>query len=338
MGGFVRFFSYHNAVPIALSFVTLSFGAALASSEDVRGTVYSSETRTVSVDNTYIANKDLEMYLPRAEITSVTEDDADYFVAYELTTIDVVDAVWQDVVRTQTMRVSKQLLGETTDLGLYVTRQLSELVASELSRLRETQVLERRIVTPRVIATEYSGLVGRFLDPTIEELPGYVPVIAPVEAAIVSQESTGSGNGSTGGAPASLAVTLLGENPARVVRGGEYRDLGVAVHGARGEVVIRAFINDGPERSVGSIVLDTTYDRVWHIRYEANDASGQSASAERYVLVGDAQLLGASAPLTEPQPKPSTDPASSPAGTSSESGAAPPAPPEIPTDSATTTP
>ena len=193
------------------------------------------------------------------------------------------------------MRVAKAMLGDTIDLGLYVTDELGEVVAAELERLKETQALERRQVTTRTIATEYSGLVGKFLDPTIDELPGYVPLVTPPEPAQAAAA------GSTGGIPASSAsqsrgapvLTVLGDNPARVPRDGAYRDLGVAVSGGRGTVTVRAYVNGGPERAVGSIVVDTSFDRVWHIRYEASDGEGNVGSAERYVLVGDAQMPGA---------------------------------------------
>lgn len=281
--------------------MTLSFGAAFAASEDVRDGIYSAETRTVAVDNTYIANRDLSAYLPRAEIISVTEDDENYYVSYQLSTIDVVDAVWRDVVKDASLRVSKAFLGEHLDLGLHVTKELGQVVASELDRLRETQLIERRQVTPQVVATEYGGLVGRFLDPTIQELPGYVPVVTPPQPPPQVAAAGGAAPGQA--VPAQQAdgapvLTVLGDSPVVVPRGAEYRDLGVTVSDSpTSDLPVRAYIDGGPERTVGSIVLDTTYDRVWHIRYEATDGDGNTGTAERYVLVGDAVMPG-----TEPPP------------------------------------
>lgn len=159
--------------------------------------ILSAEQTVISVDNTYVANKDFSSYTPSVRITDVTEDDEYYYVNYDFTTIDLQDYAWQDIVKSgQVMRVSKADLGPYRDLGLYVTRQLKQLVDRELARLKETQNIEKENIRHKVVATAYGGLVGAFLDDKTEEIPGYKPVVeppappAPQPIAQVPQEPT----------------------------------------------------------------------------------------------------------------------------------------------------
>lgn len=301
----MHFFSYNNAVPIALSFMTLSFGAAFASSEEVRESVYRAEESVVSIDNTYIANKDLAQYAPSVRILEVTEDTENYYVTYELTTIDIVEYVWQDITKRETMRVAKSVLGTEIDLGLYVTRQLNEVTNGELARLRETQKFERQAVSQKVVATKYGGLVGRFLDVKTDTLPGYQPVVVPppnqraLAAASTGgstqspQTSTQSSSPTPVPAPTQTVgapeLEVLGANPARVPVGASYVDLGVVVHDPPdNNASVYAYLNDSDFRyAVGTITIDTSTDGTWLIRYVATDADGNTAAAERTVIVGN---------------------------------------------------
>jgi hypothetical protein len=173
----MHFLRYDNAVPIVLGIVFLgATGAYAATNPDA---IYSETQEVLSVDNTYIVEKDLSGYTPRVEITGVTEDDLNYYVAYRFSTIDVQDYVWQDVVKDERLQVEKQFLGSSLDLGLYATKQLKELIDNELARLTEVQAAERTRVSQKVVATAYGGLIGTFLDETTEALPGYTPVVTP---------------------------------------------------------------------------------------------------------------------------------------------------------------
>ncbi|PIR83809.1 hypothetical protein COU18_02380 [Candidatus Kaiserbacteria bacterium CG10_big_fil_rev_8_21_14_0_10_51_14] len=175
---FLRFLQYHNAVPIAFSIMLLGAGGLYAATNPEA--ILSAEQTVISVDNTYVANKDFSSYTPSVRITDVTEDDDYYYVEYDFSTIDLLDYTWQDLVKNgQVMRVSKADLGPYRDLGLYVTRQLKQLVDRELARLKETQDIEKENIRHKVVATAYSGLVGAFLDDTTEEIAGYEPVVEP---------------------------------------------------------------------------------------------------------------------------------------------------------------
>ena len=317
MKGFVRFLAYHNAVPISISMVLLTSGAAFAASPEVRSevsnAVLSTDTQVIAMDNTYIANKDLSSYTPRVLITGVTEDADSYYVAYRLTTIDVREHVWQDVVVGDTMKVDKALLGASRDLGEYATAQLGQTIDHEASKLREVQQIERRQVTQKTVSIVYGGLVGKFMDDTTEVLPGYTPVIVPpppeviarsnaqaegqAAAAAVAEVSPPSANDTL--PPATIPVPappqvnvsggpqiqILGNNPARITVKTSYIDLGVIALDAAGvNLGVRVFVNDSEKSSVQ---LDTYTVGTWHIRYETIDGAGRMATAERIVEVYD---------------------------------------------------
>src|SRR3989344_4510311 len=157
MSRLLHFLRYDNAVPIALGILFLGATGVFAATDPEA--IYSAQEHVLSVDNTYLARKDLAAWTPRAEITGVTEDAENYYVAYRFTTIDNHDYVWQDVVKDETMTVSKADLGQYRDLGIYVTEQLRQKIGREFERLRETQAREKKNVTEKMVATAYSGLI-----------------------------------------------------------------------------------------------------------------------------------------------------------------------------------
>ncbi|MBI4088438.1 hypothetical protein HY418_03635 [Candidatus Kaiserbacteria bacterium] len=171
------FFQYHNAVPIALGLLFLGAGGAFAATSPE--TIFSKEETVVSVDNTYLVNKDLERWTPTAVVREVAEDEDNYYVTYEFSTIELIDYVWSDVVQGKIMTISKANLGEYDDLGFYVTKELKQKIDRTLAYLKEVQAIERKQVSLKQVATVYSGLIGKMLDNTTETLPGYVPVVTP---------------------------------------------------------------------------------------------------------------------------------------------------------------
>ncbi|HEV7449436.1 MAG TPA: hypothetical protein VGP13_02780 [Candidatus Paceibacterota bacterium] len=188
----INFITYNNAVPIALGVLFLGGGVTFAATNPQA--VLSTQQKAVSVDNTYLARLDLSLYTPRVDITAVSQDVDAYYVSYTLSTVDVADAVWRDVVKKQSLEVSKSLLGGR-DLGLYVTVQLRDLVSHEEDRLKESQDIARKQISQKQVATVYGGLVGTFLDEKTETLPGYTPVVplpvkAPTEPASTPEATT----------------------------------------------------------------------------------------------------------------------------------------------------
>lgn len=177
MNRLLNFLQYHNAVPVALGILVLGAGATFAATNPQA--MYSQTQTPVSVDNTYIANKELSSYTPRAQIVQITEDADNYYVDYDFLTIDVQEYVWRDVSRRITLTVAKSALSGG-NLAAYVTEQIKQNLDHEIDRLRESQTIARRSVSQKTVATTYGGLIGAFLDETTETLPGYVPPQEPV--------------------------------------------------------------------------------------------------------------------------------------------------------------
>lgn len=366
MQGLTRFLKYNNLVPITLSLLLLSFGGALAASPEVRegvaGSVYSESQTVLSVDNTYIASKDLSSYTPRVEIVGVTEDTDSYYVAYRLITIDVQEYVWQDVAKDDVMTVAKSAI-EGRDLGVYVTEQLKQIIDRQVAYLREVQEIERQSVSQKVVATAYSGLVGKLLDDTTEVLPGYVPVVTPVvaiESASTGAESTPS-SGQVAGVstenpdagvpstpqPASGSISvggdasdqtpptlqILGNNPARIMQGNTYSDLGVVVtDNVNRNLGAQYYVNG---KHVLEVQINTQEPGEWVIRYEAIDQAGNKGYAERVVIVYEIPA-GTPRPQTGTPAPESAGASSTPAAPSGETETAPT--PEISSSTETTTP
>lgn len=212
----LNFLKYNNALPIAISIALLGGASAFAATDP--NAVLATQQQVLSVDNTYLVNKDLSAYTPKIEITSVTEDSDNYYVNYTLYTIDLKDYVWQDIARDETMTVSKADLGPYRDLGVYVEGKMSDIVNRELARLKETQADARSNPSQEVVATQYGGLVGKFLSPTTQTLPGYTPVVtppAPPPPAQTASAATPSTPNATPTPPSSTAPdTSSTSNPA----------------------------------------------------------------------------------------------------------------------------
>ena len=327
MGSFLHFLQYNNAVPIALAVVFLGAGGVFAATNPE--TLYRSESTAISIDNTYIAGKDLSSYTPQLRIMGVTEDAEIYYVSYELSTIDIVDAIWQDVVKKDVLKVHKSVLGEYGDLGLYATEQFKQIVDREASYLREVQEIEKKNVTQKVVATAYAGLVGALLDTTTETIPGYVPVVLPPEPEVpmsgtttttqsesaqssvstdappVVEPPTVDGSASASNQPPS--IQLLGESMVRIPLGGSYADLGVVVSNDDNHS-LAVYVND-ESVALGQIAIDTTVVGSYRIRYVAIDSAGAMASIEREVIVFDpaAVVPETQVPVPDtasPQPEP----------------------------------
>lgn len=304
---FWRFLKYNNAVPITLSLILLSFGTTLAASPEIRegvaGAVLSSESTVVSVDNTYIAGKDLSSYTPRVEIVSVTEDAETYFVGYRFHTIDVKDSVWQEVTKEETLKVAKDAL-DGRELGVYVTRELKQRVDRELALLVEVQQIERRQVTQKTVATSYSGLIGTFIDERTYIAPEYVP---PPESPAVAEAGETPPPSSPPSSPTSGDTTpptlqVLGNNPATLQLGEVYNDLGVVVTDNSGaDLGYKSYLNG---TLVMQVQIPSTVHATYTIRYEATDGAGNVGSVERTVIMG----TGTPAPEVVEEPQASTTP------------------------------
>lgn len=301
-----HFLQYHNAVPLFLGVLFLGSGVAFASSEAVRNTVFDSQEELRSVDNSRIIHVDLAQYAITIEITNVTQDDDFYYVSYLLNTIDVVDAVWQDVAKERVLQVAKTaILGK--DLGTHASKELAQVRDGERVRLQSTQEIERAIgESAKTVATVYTGLVGRFLDEETEVFAGYQAVVEEQPAEpyadhiVRNPQPSPTTDDAAGGEPQGETVTIvgdpgdtepptitiLGNNPARVALNAQYSDLGAYVsdNQSSGALGYKTFL-DGVEVSV--VEIDTSTTTTYTITYGAADSVGNTASAQRTVAVFD---------------------------------------------------
>ncbi len=336
----LNFFKYNNAFPIMLGVIFLGSGAAFAAVDPEA--VYSAQQEVISVDNTYIAGKDFTLWTPRILINEVTEDADNYYVAYALTTIDVVDYAWRDAAKNNVMTVSKADLG-VRDLGVYVTGQFRNIIQNELAYLTEVQTNAKKAISQKIVATTYGGLIGKFLDSTTETLPGYVPVVQPPTASndqaasvLAGSQTTNSSLPTTnsGGSSNLMSLQVLGNNPARVAVGGGYLDLGVlSVNPTNPNIGYHAFVNGIPSDPPS---IDTSTTSAHVIEYRATDQAGNHLKVVRIVLVGDAPDPGGAINKAgnvptivqgeikppEPEPAPAPAPTSAPAAAPVETPAA----------------
>ncbi|MDO8552007.1 MAG: hypothetical protein Q7S01_00580 [bacterium] len=173
----IHFIQYHNFFTIAVMVVFMGASVSFAASSDVRQSVLAQTEVARSVDNSYIVNTDFDSYDMGLKIQSVTEDADNYYVGYAYDNVTVVDYVWQPVSTAESMKVSKKELSGR-DLGLYVAGQLGQIIDQQLAYLKEVQKKEKKNgATQKVLATEYSGLVGQFLSTEEKTFDGYAPVV-----------------------------------------------------------------------------------------------------------------------------------------------------------------
>jgi hypothetical protein len=179
MKNFAHFLKYNNTVPLVFGVLFLGAGATFAASPEARDAVMDSQTAITEVDNSYLLENTIGDETVTITIGSVTETATEYFIEYQMGTMEVRDGVWQPSVRIGTLVVNKEsVVGR--DLGLYAEEEIAEVHAAEVRLLKETQAAERRAgITPKVVTTEYSGLVGQFFDPNQEVFPQYDPQIDP---------------------------------------------------------------------------------------------------------------------------------------------------------------
>lgn len=175
MKSFFHFLQYNNALPIAIVVIFMATGSAFAATNPE--VFVSSKQQVVSPDNTYVINTNISGLDFNLKILDIKEDGDLYYVTYSYTTIKSVDYVWQEIEVTETLKASKKELSGK-DLGLFVARQLGELITQEKKYLALVQEQEQtKGKSEKVVVTEYSGLVGKFLDEKKEHFPGYKPVV-----------------------------------------------------------------------------------------------------------------------------------------------------------------
>lgn len=175
------FLTHHNSVPIALGFLFLASGTALAASPAVRDAIIGgASTEAISIDNRAITDAALDHFDANMTIATVTEDEQHYYVAYQYKTFNVEQAVWKDVSKDGVLTVVKSELKDD-DLKAYVVEQLRQVVESDLAYLKRVQAVEIASNRNRPsVSADHRELTG-FVIPTEDVLP---PVPVPVPAIV----------------------------------------------------------------------------------------------------------------------------------------------------------
>lgn len=181
----IKFIKYHNAFTIGLVLV-LVFGGTVLASETVRDNVIGERVvEKQGIDNNALLSANLDNFDFAMQITDVSEDEEKYYIDYVYKTLAVWDGFWQVVDERGSLKIFKQTI-RGKDLGLYVQEELSEILDNQLTYLREVQAKGQEQGTTFVQeTTRYTALVGLFLDTETRELPGYEPVVKPLEVAVV---------------------------------------------------------------------------------------------------------------------------------------------------------
>lgn len=183
MNKFLNFIKYHNAFSISISAILAISGVSLAASpeirQDVTAALVSQRESVRSVDNARLLAADLERFNPALQIKEIAQDEDNYYIRYTFRTLAIGDSVWQEVRPEKTLKVSKKAI-EGKDLGLYIAEELGEVIDYELSYLKEVKTTEQKKGrSQKVVAIEYAGLIGKFLNPEEKVFPGYEPVVKP---------------------------------------------------------------------------------------------------------------------------------------------------------------
>src|SRR3989344_625833 len=217
-----NFLAYNNAVPLALIILVLGAGSTFAATNPEA--ILSATSTVQSIDNTFMVNTDLEQWDFKLQVTDVTQDDEMYYVTYTYNTIALQDNAWQMVTQTGSLKASKKETDQSgIDLGLFVAKQLGEVLQHARGVLADAQKIEKQKgESQKVVAITYSGLVGQFFDPKEETFPGYMPVVTPqpedllASAAAAERTNNVSGEGSL--SPEQIAQ-LLKDQVKRILSG-----------------------------------------------------------------------------------------------------------------------
>jgi len=326
MKGLWNFIQYHNAVPITLFIIFGVTGAAFAASPQVRdataAAVLSQQQQVLAGDNTYLLGLDVPAFDFELQVTNVTEDDTTYYVDYQYNMVDPLDYVWRLYVASTSITVAKTEV-QGKDLGLFISKQLGEVVAAKRAYLVAAQASERKAgESQKVVSTTYSGLIGRFLDAEQETFEGYTPVINPVlpeepskgqsgctanceGTPIEHGDNAGAQNGEQGtttpsgevlgastvknsadgnrASTALISLQVMGRNPSLVPVGAMYVDLGAVLVDEKNSGVSYETYLDG--KQTYSPEIDTSKEATYTVEYRATDKNGTQISVTRTIKV-----------------------------------------------------
>ena len=368
MKGLWNFVQYNNAVPITFFLVFGVASATFAASPQVRdataAAVLSQQQQVLASDNTYLLGLDVPAFDFELQVTNVTEDDTAYYVDYQYNMVDPLDYVWRLYVASTSITVAKTEV-QGKDLGLFISKQLGEVVAAKRAYLLAAQTQERKAgESQKIVSTTYSGLIGRFLDPEQETFEGYTPVINPVLPEEPNKGPSGctadcDGTPKNGGpavvgevlgastvknsadgsraSTALISLQIMGRNPSLVPVGAMYVDLGAVLVDEKNSGVDYTTYLDG--KQTYSPEIDTSKEATYAVEYRATDKNGTQISVTRTIKVltyADYQTAIQNQVDAPPPPEPTPEPTPEPAPV--EATSTPPTPEPAPVEATSTPP
>lgn len=157
------FLKYNNAVPFLLFILLLGAGTALATSPQLRQSVFAPEgtvpnTASEQTDTSKLLALNIQTLDLDLRIDSLAEDELKYYASYSYQTWGVVDYEWQEMRKVGKMDIPKALLGKR-DLKTYLIEQIGQVMDREVAYLGEAQVIAREAVIPKQ-SSQYASLVG----------------------------------------------------------------------------------------------------------------------------------------------------------------------------------
>lgn len=197
MQNIINFIKYNNAFTFMVGLLFIATASTFAASPELRKeaieAVISQKQTVLSLDNTKLLAQDFGKFDSKLQIKEIKEDNENFYVKYGFRTFVIRDYIWQEDDTEKTLSVSKSFLANR-DLGLYTAQELGEVVDYNLSYLKEAREIEKnKGETNKVVAIEYGGLIGKFLDSKEKEFSGYQPIVEekkiPVPVPVPSPEN-----------------------------------------------------------------------------------------------------------------------------------------------------
>lgn len=163
MKSFFDFLKYNNSVPFIFFALLLGAGTALATSPQLRQSVFTPETVVQNtspekIDTSKLLDLNIKTFDLDFRIDTLTEDGLNYYVSYSYQTWGVVEYVWQEMRKIGKMDIPKALLGKR-DLKTYLIEQIGQVMDREVAYLGEAQGAARMAITPKQ-SSKYASLVG----------------------------------------------------------------------------------------------------------------------------------------------------------------------------------
>ncbi len=276
------------------------------------------------VDVTNILNIDFDKFDTKLQISEITEDTKNFYVAYQYITFAVKNRVWGEILKEKNLSITKKTL-KGKDLGDYLSEELSEVIDTEIVYLKEVQKIQLlknteenagalAIVTEektRTEASDYVSLIGKVLDTDLNEFGNYQPIAKKEEVKIVkattpttptiptvpvAEVKTTSTGVVDNEAP---LVVIQGNNPALIQLGSTYSDLGAKVTDN---------ISEGLGVKVGGDAVDTSIKGSYFVTYTATDEAGNVATATREVIVYNYEAIPEVEQVVATIPMPAVEP------------------------------